>query len=57
MASQSRKLLNPVQALASSYEIVQRASASAAASAISQLAARFAAGRGELRNSRGRIRI
>jgi CHAT domain-containing protein/Flp pilus assembly protein TadD len=48
LASQAQNLLDATQALADSYEIVQRASASAAASAVSKLAARFAAGSGEL---------
>ena len=39
---------DPAQALAHSYEFVQRTSSSAAASAVSKLAARFAAGGGEL---------
>jgi tetratricopeptide (TPR) repeat protein len=48
LASQAQNLINAAQALAESYEIVQRASSSAAASAVSKLAARFAAGSGEL---------
>jgi tetratricopeptide (TPR) repeat protein len=44
VAAQGQTLLDAAQALADSYEIVQRASASAAASAVSKLAARFAAG-------------
>jgi CHAT domain-containing protein/Tfp pilus assembly protein PilF len=47
-ASEGQNLLGAAQALAGSYEIVQRASASTAASAVSKLAARFAAGSGEL---------
>jgi CHAT domain-containing protein len=47
-ASRAQNLISATQALADSYEIVQRASASAAASAVSKLAARFAAGSGEL---------
>src|SRR5207248_7648005 len=46
--SQDRSLVNAAQALTDSYEIVQRASSSAAANAVSKLAARFAAGSGEL---------
>jgi CHAT domain-containing protein len=48
LAAQTHSLLNAAQALADSYEIVQRASSSAAASAVSKLAVRFAAGSGEL---------
>jgi CHAT domain-containing protein len=47
-ASQAHNLISATQALADSYKVVQRASASAAASAVSKLAARFAAGSGEL---------
>jgi len=47
-ASRAQNLVSATQALADSYEIVQRASASAAASAVSKLTARFAAGGGEL---------
>jgi CHAT domain-containing protein/lipopolysaccharide biosynthesis regulator YciM len=47
-AAQAQKLLTATQALTDSYEIVQRASSSAAAIAVSKLAARFAAGNGEL---------
>jgi CHAT domain-containing protein len=47
-ASQARNLISAAQALTDSYEIVQRAASSSAASAISKLAARFAAGDGEL---------
>jgi CHAT domain-containing protein/Tfp pilus assembly protein PilF len=47
-ASQAQNLLTATQALTDSYETVQRASSSAAASAVSKLAARFAAGNGEL---------
>ena len=47
-AAQGQSLISTGQALADSYEIVQRASASAAAGAVSKLAARFAAGSGEL---------
>jgi CHAT domain-containing protein len=48
LASQAQNLINAAQALADSYEIVQRASSTAAANAVSKLAARFAVGRGEL---------
>jgi tetratricopeptide (TPR) repeat protein len=48
LASQAQNLINAAEALAGTYEIVQRASASAAASAVSKLAARFAVGSGEL---------
>jgi hypothetical protein len=48
LAAQEQKLVDAAQALAGSYEIVQRASASAAASAVSKLAARFAAGTDQL---------
>jgi tetratricopeptide (TPR) repeat protein len=48
VASEARNLITRPQALADSYEIVQRASSSAAANAVSKLAVRFAAGRGEL---------
>jgi len=48
LAAQTQKLLDSAQAFAGSYETAQRASASAAASAVSKLAARFAAGTGEL---------
>ena len=47
-ASQAQNLVSAAQALTDSYEIVQRASSSAAANAVSKLAARFAAGTGEL---------
>jgi tetratricopeptide (TPR) repeat protein len=47
-ASQAQNLVSPAQALTDSYEIVQRASSSAAASAVSKLAARFAAGNDDL---------
>jgi len=46
--SQAQNLVSASKALTDSYEIVQRASSSAAANAVSQLAARFAAGTGEL---------
>jgi CHAT domain-containing protein len=46
--SQAQNLVGAAQALGDSYEIVQRASSSAAANAVSKLAARFAAGSGEL---------
>jgi tetratricopeptide (TPR) repeat protein len=46
--SQTQNLVSATQALTDSYEIVQRASCSAAANAVSQLAARFVAGTGEL---------
>jgi CHAT domain-containing protein/Flp pilus assembly protein TadD len=48
LAAQTHSLLDAAQALADSYKIVQRASSSAAASAVSKLAARFAAGSSEL---------
>jgi len=48
LAARTQKLISPAQAVKDSYEIVQRASSSAAASAVSKLAARFAAGSGEL---------
>ena len=48
LGSQAQNLINAEQALRDSYEIVQRAAASAAANAVSKLAARFAAGSGEL---------
>jgi CHAT domain-containing protein len=47
-ASQAQNLLDASQAVADSYEIVQRASSSAAANAVSKLASRFAAGTDEL---------
>jgi CHAT domain-containing protein len=47
-ASQAQNLVSAAQALADSYEIVQRASSTAAANAVSKLAARFAAGSDEL---------
>jgi CHAT domain-containing protein/Tfp pilus assembly protein PilF len=47
-ASQAQGLINAPQALADSYEVAQRASSSAAANAVSKLAARFAAGSSEL---------
>jgi CHAT domain-containing protein/tetratricopeptide (TPR) repeat protein len=47
-ASQAQNLTGTAQALADSYQIVQRASSSAAANAVSKLAARFAAITGEL---------
>src|SRR5262249_68190 len=46
--SQGRSLISAAQALTESYEVVQRAASSATANAISKLAARFAAGTGEL---------
>jgi CHAT domain-containing protein/Tfp pilus assembly protein PilF len=46
--ARGQKLLGPEQALTDSFEIVQRAWASAAATAVSNLAARFAAGNDEL---------
>ena len=46
--ARGQNLLGPEQALTDSFEIVQRAWASAAATAISRLAARFAAGNDEL---------
>jgi CHAT domain-containing protein len=48
LGAQGQNLLDAQQALADSYDIVQRASASAAGSAVSKLAARFAAGSSEL---------
>jgi CHAT domain-containing protein/Flp pilus assembly protein TadD len=48
LASPAQNLISATQAMADSYEIVQRASSSAAANAVSKLAARFAAGSGEL---------
>jgi CHAT domain-containing protein/Flp pilus assembly protein TadD len=48
LASQGQNLISHAQALAKSYEAVQRASSSAAASAVSKLAARFSAGSDEL---------
>jgi tetratricopeptide (TPR) repeat protein len=48
LAAQTHNLLDAAQALADSYEIAQRASSSAAAGAVTKLAARFAAGSGEL---------
>ena len=48
LSSQAQNLINAAQALAGSYEIVQRASSTAAANAVSKLAARFAVGSGEL---------
>jgi CHAT domain-containing protein/tetratricopeptide (TPR) repeat protein len=47
-AAQAQNILDAPQALAESYEMVQRVSASAAGSAVSKLAARFAAGSTEL---------
>jgi CHAT domain-containing protein len=47
-ASQGHSLVSAGQVLTDSYAIVQRASSSAAANAVSKLAARFAAGSGEL---------
>jgi CHAT domain-containing protein/Tfp pilus assembly protein PilF len=46
--ARGQNLLGPEQALTDSFEIVQRAWASAAATAVSRLAARFAAGNDEL---------
>jgi len=48
LASQGQNLLDAAEVLTDSYEIAQRASSSAAANAVSKLAARFAAGTGEL---------
>jgi CHAT domain-containing protein len=48
MASQTQQLASPTEALAHSYELVQRASSTAAGNAVSKLQARFAAGTGEL---------
>jgi tetratricopeptide (TPR) repeat protein len=47
LAARTQKLISPAQAVKDSYEIVQRASSSAAGTAVSRLAARFAAGTGE----------
>jgi tetratricopeptide (TPR) repeat protein len=47
-SSQAQHLINAVEALTDSYEVVQRAASSAAASAVSKLAARLAAGNDEL---------
>jgi CHAT domain-containing protein len=47
-ASQSKNLISAGQALTDSYQLVQRVSSSAAASAVLRLAARFAAGTTEL---------
>ena len=47
-ASQAQRLLTATRALTDSFEIVQRASSSAAASAVSKLAARFAGGADDL---------
>ena len=46
--SQSQKLITPNQALEAGYTVLQRSASSAAGEAISQLAARFAAGTNEL---------
>jgi CHAT domain-containing protein len=46
--SQSKNLISPADALASSYTVLQRSSASAAGKAISNLPSRFAAGTNEL---------
>jgi hypothetical protein len=46
--AQARGLVTAAQAVRESYDVVQRASSSAAANAVSKLAARFAAGTGEL---------
>jgi hypothetical protein len=51
MASQTQQLARPREALADSYELVQRASSTAAGN-VSKLAARFAAGTGELAGGR-----
>jgi CHAT domain-containing protein/tetratricopeptide (TPR) repeat protein len=48
LAAPGQNLLGAAQALEGSYEIVQRAAATAAASAVSKLAARFAVGAGDL---------
>ena len=48
LASQGQNLLDAAEVLTDSYEIAQRVSSSAAANAVSKLAARFAAGTGEL---------
>jgi CHAT domain-containing protein len=47
-ASQAKNLTTAPQALRDGYEVVQRSSSSAAANAVSKLAARFAAGSNEL---------
>jgi tetratricopeptide (TPR) repeat protein len=46
--SQSQNLIEPTEALAASYNVLQRSSSSAAGKAVSQLAARFGAASGEL---------
>ena len=46
--SQSQKLIAPNQALEAGYTVLQRSASSAAGEAVSQLAARFAAGTNEL---------
>jgi tetratricopeptide (TPR) repeat protein len=46
--SQSQKLIAPIQALESSYTVLQQSASSAAGEAVSKLAARFAAGSDEL---------
>jgi tetratricopeptide (TPR) repeat protein len=46
--SQSQKLITPNQALEAGYTVLQRSASSAAGAALSQLAARFAAGTNEL---------
>jgi CHAT domain-containing protein/tetratricopeptide (TPR) repeat protein len=48
LAARAQSLITPAQAFTQSYDIVQRASSSAAATAVSRLAARFAADSGEL---------
>ena len=48
LGSQAQNLIRSTEALTDSYEIVQRASSSAAANAVSKLAVRFAAGSSEL---------
>src|SRR5262249_40679125 len=48
LASQGQNLLDAAEVLKDSYEIAQRASSSAAANAVSKLAARFATGTSEL---------
>jgi CHAT domain-containing protein/Tfp pilus assembly protein PilF len=48
LESRGDRFIEPLQAFSGSYEVVQRVSASAAGEAVSKLAARFAAGTGEL---------
>jgi CHAT domain-containing protein/Tfp pilus assembly protein PilF len=48
LGTQKKRLISSAQAFADSYDVVQRATSTAAASAISKLAARFSAGNDEL---------